>query len=251
LAVALFASALTTVAVTRYLTGQIAQVSARSAYFMGGALAERQQLEDRYGPGHASLFGEEWFIRDFFQDRRHGVFLDVGANHYKDGNNTYYLEHELGWSGIAIDALPEFAEGYRANRPNTRFVALFASDVAGQSTQIFVPRENNLLASGSQQFTKEMGAPGEPRQVPTTTLNVVLNQAGVSKLDFLSMDIELAEPKALAGFDIDRFRPALACVEAHPAVRQQILNYFAAHGYVLVGKYLRADSQNLYFSPMQ
>lgn len=251
LAVAVFASAVTTVGVSRYLTAHIAQVSSRTEYFIGGALAERQPLEDRYGPNHWSLFGEEWFIRDFFQDRREGVFLDVGANDYRQGNNTYFLEHELGWSGIAVDALPEFAEGYRQNRPRTRFVALFASDVPGQSTQIFVPRENNLLASGSEQFTKDMGAAGVARQVPTTTLNVVLDQAGVTKLDFLSMDIELAEPKALAGFDIDRFRPLLACVEAHPAVRQQILDYFAGHRYVLVGKYLRADSQNLYFTPMR
>ena len=63
------------------------------------------------------------------------------------------------------------------------------------------------------------------------------------------MDIELWEPKALAGFDIDRFRPSLVCVEAHPEVRQQILDYFAAHGYAIVGKYLRADTQNLYFTP--
>ena len=63
------------------------------------------------------------------------------------------------------------------------------------------------------------------------------------------MDIELWEPKALAGFSIQRFRPALACVEAHPEVRQQIIDYFVAHGYTLVGKYLRADTHNLYFMP--
>ena len=63
------------------------------------------------------------------------------------------------------------------------------------------------------------------------------------------MDIELAEPKALAGFDIDRFRPAFLCVEAHRDVRQAILDYFLQHRYVVVGRYLRMDSQNLYFAP--
>ena len=64
------------------------------------------------------------------------------------------------------------------------------------------------------------------------------------------MDIELAEPKALAGFDVDRYRPALVCVEAHPDVRQEILDYFTRHGYTVVGKYLRMDPKNLYFSPL-
>jgi hypothetical protein len=63
------------------------------------------------------------------------------------------------------------------------------------------------------------------------------------------MDIELSEPKALAGFDIQRFKPSLACVEAHPQVRQQILDYFAAHHYNVVGKYLRVDTLNLWFMP--
>jgi hypothetical protein len=63
------------------------------------------------------------------------------------------------------------------------------------------------------------------------------------------MDIELSEPKALAGFDIRRFKPQLVCIEAHPEVRQQILDYFAANRYVIIGKYLRADDKNLYFMP--
>jgi hypothetical protein len=61
----------------------------------------------------------------------------------------------------------------------------------------------------------------------------------------------LAEPKALAGFDVERFRPSFFCVEAHQEVRQAILDYFAQHHYVVVGKYLRMDTQNLYFAPLE
>ena len=123
-------------------------------------------LSRRYGPRHFSRDIEEWIIRDFFQDRRDGVFLDVGANHYERDSNTYFLETELGWSGIAIDALPEFAEGYRKNRPRTRFLAMFASDVAGASVQFFGPANGNyLVASSDRGFTAsesglERSAPG-------------------------------------------------------------------------------------------
>ena len=85
---------------------------------------------------------------------------------------------------------------------------------------------------------------------PTITLDDLLDSQGIKQIDLLSMDIELAEPRALAGFDIERFRPALVCIEAHAQVRQEILNYFATHGYVLVGAYLRTDTQNLYFAPI-
>ena len=33
-------------------------------------------------------------------------------------------------------------------------------------------------------------------------------------------------------------------------MRRQILDYFFAHRYVLVGKYLRADAENMYSTPV-
>jgi FkbM family methyltransferase len=215
-------------------------------FFSEPALGELEAFETKYGPGHFSMGLEEWFVRDYFQDKRDGVFLDVGANHYKDRNNTYYLESALGWSGIAVDALEEFAADYRTHRPRTRFVAMFASDVADTRVQFFVP-DNNLVSSANREFVDKYDSDPSVREVPTTTLTAVLDQAGVAKIDYMSMDIEMAEPKALAGFDIDRFKPELVCIEAHEQIRQHLIDYFARHGYVVVGKYLRVDPHNLYF----
>ena len=74
-------------------------------------------------PRRYSRNAEEWIIRDFLKDRRNGVFLDVGANHYRDENNTYYLESQLGWTGIAVEPLTEFEADYKRHRPGTRFRA--------------------------------------------------------------------------------------------------------------------------------
>lgn len=216
--------------------------------FSGPALNEVKPLR-RYGPEKFSRHFEEWIVRDYFKDRREGVFLDVGSYHYKDESNTYYLETALGWSGVAIDAVEEFGPDYKAHRPRTKFVAIFASDVPNSKVQFFVPKDNKLIASSSREFTERYGEAVAPREVPTTTLNVVMDQAGIKRLDFMSMDIELSEPKALEGFDIDRFQPALVCIEAHPDVRQPILEYFSNHRYIVVGKYLRSDPYNLYFQP--
>ena len=211
------------------------------------ALDELTPFAERYGPERFSQFGEEWLIRDFFQDRRNGVFLDVGANHYRNHSTTYYLEKELGWSGIAVEAQPEFAEDYGRHRPRTKFVAMFAADTVGEAVDFYVPTSSQgLTASSNPDFSADPLKPAV--KVPTTTLTAVLDQAGVATIDFMSMDIELSEPAGLKGFDIDRFRPELVCIEAHPITRDFILDYFDEHGYRLVGKYLRADTNNLYFS---
>jgi FkbM family methyltransferase len=223
---------------------------AKSAPIQYARHPESQALMDKYGPAKNSYSEEEWCIRDFFHDRRDGVFVDVGANDYKVTSNTYYLDTALNWRGIAIEPQKQFEADYVKYRPRTKFLSFFVSDVSNQRAKMYVLKKNTLLTSGNKEFTEQIGEKAAEVEVPTITLNDLLDSEGITKIDFLSIDIELWEPKALAGFDVERFRPALVCIEAHPQVRQQILDYFARHHYVVVGKYLRADVNNLYFAPL-
>jgi FkbM family methyltransferase len=208
-------------------------------------------LAAAYGPDRYSQFAEEWIIRDFFQDRRGGVFVDVGANHYRDSSTTYYLEKNLGWSGLAIEPLAQFEADYKTHRPKTRFLPFFVSDVSDDVAKLYVLDAHTVVSSSDKAFTERTGANPREMTVPTITLNDLLPRHGIEKFDFLSMDIELSEPKALTGFDLRRFGPELVCIEAHSEVRQFILDYFARNGYVIVGKYLSADEHNLYFTPLR
>src|SRR6266516_2141344 len=60
------------------------------AWFATDGRAELAPLAAKYGPHHFSRNVEEWLIRDYYDDKRDGVFVDVGANHYRDENNTYF-----------------------------------------------------------------------------------------------------------------------------------------------------------------
>jgi FkbM family methyltransferase len=212
--------------------------------------AEIEAFRARYGPHHYTEREEEWLIRDFFQDRRDGVFVDVGANHYMNNSKTYYLESKLGWSGIALEPQSRFAADYAAHRPRTKFLPFFVSDTSNRQAQLYVTRRTSMVASADKAFVERFGTVDEVQDVTTITLTDLLDAEGVQRIDFLSMDIELHEPQALKGFDIRRFRPALACVEGLLPVRQQILDYFAQNGYVLLGKYMWVDLENLYFVPL-
>jgi FkbM family methyltransferase len=208
-------------------------------------------LAAAYGPDRYSQFAEEWIIRDFFQEKRGGTFVDVGANHYRDSSTTYYLEKNLEWSGLAIEPLAQFEADYETHRPRTRFLPFFVSDVSDEHAKLYVLDQHTVVSSSNRAFTERTGANPREMSVPTITLNDLLPKHGIEKFDFLSMDIELSEPKALAGFDLRRFSPQLVCIEAHDEVRQFILDYFARNGYVIVGRYLPADEHNLYFTPLR
>jgi len=208
------------------------------------ALAE---LHARYGPAQYSQFDEETLIRDFFRDRRGGFFVDVGSGDYKRGSTTLYLERQLGWSGIAIDANPEVAASYALYRPRTKFFAYFVTNRAEDAHPFYVP-DDRQLASGSKEYAEKFGFPVREMRVPAITLDTLLSREGVAKVDFVSMDIEQGEPDALAGFEFARYRPELVCIEMQTETADRIRAYFAAHGYVEVTRYEPLDRVNRYFA---
>jgi FkbM family methyltransferase len=198
---------------------------------------------------HEKLYSqanEELIVRHFFGDREAGTFVDVGCYHWKQFSTTYYLEAHLGWSGIGIDALPSLRAGYEKNRKRTRFFNYLVGDESGGVATLFAA---GPLSSTDEARIEAWGQEGKPIEVPRITLNDLLDAAGVEKIDFLSMDIEQAEPAALAGFDIERFRPELVCIEATESVREPIAAYFDAHGYERIDAYLSYDPVNWYYRP--
>ncbi len=197
-----------------------------------------------------SQHDEELIIRHFFDDRRDGFFVDVGSFHWWVMSTTYYLEEKLGWSGIAIDALPGLAKEYAENRPRTQFFHYIVTDHSGTVETLFAAGSlSSVVEDHIELFPDNAEFASGPVQVKTITLNELLDQRGVEKIDFLSMDIEQAEPAALAGFDIERFRPELVCIEASESVREAIAAYFDAHGYERIDAYLSYDPANWYYRP--
>ena len=220
--------------------------------YAGPSLVEPPLLEDlekRFGRSRYSMGLEEWFIRDFFNDMKGRVFVDVGAWEPTRGSNTYRLERDLNWTGLAVDALEEFSPRYRRERPKTMFLSAFVTDVDDGTATLYVPRRLTEVASGSEAMVRIFETAMVARSVRRRTLDSLLDEAGIERFDFLNLDIEMGEPAALRGFTIASHRPRLVCVEAHGATRQAILDYFAVHGYVLVGRYLPYDRVNLYFTP--
>jgi FkbM family methyltransferase len=197
-----------------------------------------------------SQFDEELIIRHFFDDRRGGTFVDIGAWHWRDSSTTLYLEKHLGWTGIAVDAQENVRQGYVDNRPGTRFFNYAVGDASGRKVKFFVAGPLSSTQAGyTKQFEETKNDVPQEIEVETITMNDLLARERVRRIDFLSMDIEESEPAALAGFDIAKYRPQLVCIEAHDAVQDALTTYFAGHGYERIEEYLDYDKVNWYFRP--
>lgn len=197
-----------------------------------------------------SQHDEDLIIRDFFQDRRSGFYLDVGCAWAQRNSTTYYLERHLGWTGIGVDAVAKYAAGWKKKRPSSQFFNLLVSDHSGSEDPFYRAKWTGV-SSARKDMVERKNVEYEEIKVPTTTIDRLLEENGVEKIDLLSMDIEGYQLKALAGFDIRKYRPDLVAIEAFKPDRKKLLAWFQERGYERIDRYLEHDAINWYFEPAE
>jgi FkbM family methyltransferase len=138
-----------------------------------------------------------------------GFFVEAGANDGYSQSNTYYLDRALGWKGLLIEPLTEFAEACSERRPRC-----IVDAVALVSDAEAVPSVEMTIAGLVSSIASEPDArDGSTRSVRTATLTQLLTHHGVPEIDFMSLDMEGAELDALRGLDLHRFSPGHLLIE--------------------------------------
>lgn len=187
---------------------------------------------------------EEVIIRDFFQDRRDGFFVDIGCSHPRRNSNTYYLEKHLGWTGIGVDGLPNYAKGWAKVRPESTFLNFLVTDESGTEKTFYQVPEWGL-STAEEDVAKHLKVVKEI-EVPTRTLDDILEAQKVEHIDLLSIDVEGHYEEVLGGFDLERWRPELVCIEEQGPFA---VPWFRARGYEPIARYRARDAANWYFAP--
>ena len=60
--------------------------------------------------------GEDLILNRFFNNKKTGFYIDVGAHHPKRYSNTFSF-YKKGWRGINIDAMPGSMSSFNKQRP--------------------------------------------------------------------------------------------------------------------------------------
>jgi hypothetical protein len=87
-----------------------------------------------------SQIGQDQFVINQLKGLRDGTFLDIGGHDPIHLSNTYYLETQLNWRGIAIDIEPHYAPAWANLRPRSKFIVQNALEVDWEK----VLSENNM-----------------------------------------------------------------------------------------------------------
>ncbi|MGC1305214.1 MAG: FkbM family methyltransferase [Caulobacteraceae bacterium] len=162
-----------------------------------------------------SQFGEDLAIANLLRPKRSGTYVDVGANHPFEGSNTAYF-YMLGWSGLAIDPNPKFADAYRRKRPRDIYLTCGASSTECELTYYEFPYDkfNTLSAERADQLAAEGEPPIRQQQIPCRPLGRLLGEhmAG-RRVDLLNVDCEGFDLEVLQSADLAAMAPTVVIIE--------------------------------------
>ena len=143
------------------------------------------------------------------------VVLDCGAS---DGDFTRQALGAGAQTVVAIEITPSSAECIRRNlaaETAAGRVIVYAKGVWDKDDTLTLNVDDNNFAANSVVMRPESSHPGV--SVPLTTIDKLVAELKLPRVDFIKMDIEGAEVRALAGAHetIARFKPRMAIATEH------------------------------------
>lgn len=192
-----------------------------------------------------SQCGEDIFlVAAFFQDKRDGFYVDVGAHHpYRISNTALF--HERGWHGINIDVDERAIAAFLRCRPgDINILSGVASDSGIMELHLFGEGAVNTLSpSLAEEYEKIPGRKiieVKPVQVHPLWKILDENLPDGQQIDLMNIDVEGLDNEVLRSNNWDKYRPVALLVEIHNATIYNILNhpttrYLADQGYEVAG----------------
>lgn len=208
--------------------GQIVQELHRIATMLDGS------------PGHFSQAGQDRIVDRILGGRRGGVFADIGGYDGVTGSNTLFFEVFRGWSGILVEPAPTQLRKAEAVR-RCRCIGAAAGGRAGELDFMEVTEGFTQMSGFLESYDADLLARvrGDPRhrevihRMPVRPLGEILAEAGLGRIDYLSLDVEGGELEILENFDFGAFDVRVWSIENNTG-RPEIPRLMAERGYDLV-----------------
>jgi FkbM family methyltransferase len=190
-----------------------------------------------------SQWAEDILVLEFFDNRTGGTYFEAGAHDPTLISQTYLLERH-GWDGVLVEALGDKVEDFGRLRPRSRFFrkALVSPEQRGATLDFVIPADGNTAEARLLEPDESPSLGAAIHRVECATISDILEEARISRLDYLSLDIEGHELAAFRGLDFDRWRPQLILVEDH-LYNLKLHRFLKSKGYRLV---YRTGSNNWY-----
>lgn len=206
---------------------------------------------------YKSQAGQDKFIYEcFFQNKKDGFFLDIGAHDGMSFSNTYFFEKDLGWKGICFEPLPHLFAKLKECRDCVCINACVSSQ-EGTVPFLHLDSCDEMLSGMCGTYDgrqlqivmndiASLGGECKVLQLPSVNINKVLKEHQVTHVDFLSLDTEGSELEILKSIDFSQVTIDVITVENNFS-ESHVQEFLEARGYMLITRlhvddvYIRSD----------
>ena len=173
-------------------------------------------LKNRYLSKKISyaMDGEDIAINLFNKKEGKGFYVDIGAHHPIQRNNTNLL-YQKGWEGINIDINEFSIDLFNFLRPNDLNILTAISDKEGEISFYYQKKFSQLNTTDKKIANENFQGQFKERIVKCQTIENILKNSKYKdkKIDFLNIDVEGAEMKVLKTLNFEKYNPTLICIE--------------------------------------
>lgn len=161
---------------------------------------------------------DEFIFKNFFNKKKNGFFVDIGAHDGITGSNTYFFEKELNWDGVCIEPNNSIYKHLIQNRSVKSF-NFGISDTNGKKEFINITHGYHQMSSFKSTFehfdNKKIldNSKYSIENITTKNINSFFYEEKIDKVDFLSIDTEGHEEIILKELNFDLIKINVICVE--------------------------------------
>ncbi|MCW3475585.1 FkbM family methyltransferase [Limobrevibacterium gyesilva] len=193
---------------------------------------------------YRSQWRQDRFIHENLMPHRGGTFFEAGAHDAYTISNTWFFEKALDWRGVLVEMQPQLFAKIVERRPNSQ---CFRCALGTQPIDLMYLEAGDrsslmrYMPHGDIEYLERHYAskPDKPTfrvgWVAVRPVSDVLTEAGVTHIDYFSLDVEGAEMDVLRSIDFSKVTIDLFTIEDNAGKWTEPRALLEPRGYELIG----------------
>ncbi len=173
---------------------------------------------------------DKWVVKELFNFKKKGYFVDLAATDGFHENNTFFLEKRLKWKGICIEPNKEFYINLKKNRDAKCFCKIITSKksdveylINGGVGGIIGDKFDNNKKNRKKLIQKARRKNKIETRKSETLYNLLKKAKAPKVIDYLSLDVEGAEYEVFKNFPFKEYVFLSMTIERPPKELNRLL----------------------------
>ncbi len=193
--------------------------------------------------------GQDRYLEHFiFKGYKNGFYVDVGAHDGVSINNTLYFETNNNWTGINIEPIKTVFDKLVNNRPNNINLNYAVCNNDGETEFLYNTGYTEMISGIKATFdirhlhrlyleNNQHGSTTEVIKVNTKKLETIFDENNVSRVHYLSIDVEGAEFEVIKSINFDKvYIDVIGFENNYNDTSIPIIQYLENKNYIIIHK---------------